>query len=56
MPFSRSIIADLNFSFTPKTGLWLRWEGGSMRVLLVENDAAMAGSIEIMLKSENFKI
>jgi len=27
-----------------------------MRVLLIEDDAAMAGSIEIMLKSENFKI
>ena len=27
-----------------------------MRVLLIEDDAAMAGSIELMLKSENFNV
>jgi DNA-binding response OmpR family regulator len=46
----------LVFSFTPEAELWLGGEGGSMRVLLIEDDAVMAGSIGLMLKSENFNV
>ena len=56
IPIARPTRANLKFSFTREAGLWLGGEGGSMRVLLIEDDAAMAGSIELMLKSENFNV